>query len=158
MPLMQAMKTLLLISLVTLKTTAVVSQVTCCTIDHTKPNVSNMQPANQFSANVNEWITFKAEVNDACGVASVNINIEGYALNGHETRDTIDCPPGQFCKDYRFPTMGENWWTVEATDGCGLKRITGDAHFCIGSCPRYLRSSAEALSNTEALSKIDPGN
>ena len=112
----------------------------------------------QFTANVNEWITFKAEVNDAWSVASVNIKIEGCALTGHETRDTIYCPPGHYCKDYCFPTMGENLSKVEATDGRGLQRITGDAHFCIGPCPIHLRSSAEALSNTDALSNIDPEN
>ena len=109
-----------------------------------------MQPSNKYTANVNEWITFKAEVNDACGIASVSIDIQGYALSGHETRDTVGCPAGHFCKDYRFSSTGENSWTVEAVDNCGLRRITGAAHFCVGSCPRYLRLSAEALSDKDS--------
>ena len=146
------MKTFTLISLLLANISAVTSQPTCCEVDHTKPNVSNMQPTNRYTADVNEWITFKAKVNDACGVASVNISIQGYALSGYETRETVSCPAGYFCRDYRFPTTGENSWTVEAVDNCGLRRITGAANFCVGSCPRYLRSS------TEALSRKDPEN
>ena len=145
--LIEAMKIFTLISLLLSNISVVASQVTCCEVDRTKPNVSNMQPSNKYTANVNEWITFKAEVNDACGIASVSINIQGYALSGHETRETVGCPAGHFCRDYRFPAMGENSWTVEAVDNCGLRRITGAAYFCVGSCPRYLRSLAEAISD-----------
>ena len=152
------MKSSLLLSIVTLNLANIRSQPTCCQMSQAKPNVSNMEPVNGYTANVNEWITFKAEVTGACGVCSVNINIQGYALTNHEVRETIGCPSGYFCKDYRFPTMGENWWNIKAIDNCGMKRITGDAHFCIGACPRYLSLSVEALSNKDALSNIDAVN
>ena len=123
-----------------------------------KPNISYMEPVTGFTANVNEWITFKAKVNDQCGVSDVSLEIQGYALTGYETKDTIDCPSGYFCKDYRFPTMGENWWHVEAIDSCGVKRITGDARFYIGSCPRHLRSPMKAASFDIDPSDIHPEN
>ena len=152
------MKPSLLLSLAAIKLASITSQPTCCQISQVKPNVSNIEPKNGYTANVNEWITFKAEVTGACGVSSVNINLQGYALTNHEVRETVGCPSGYFCKDYRFATMGENWWHIEAIDNCGIKRMTGDAHFCIGACPRYLRSSAEALSNMDALSNTVANN
>ena len=145
----QTMKTLLLLSILASKIKTIVSA-TCCELDHTKPNVSNIYPVNGITVNANDWVTFKAEINDNCGVSSVNISIQGYALDKHETRDTVSCPPGYFCRDYRFLTVGENWWTVEATDSCGLQRITGQTHFCVGSCPRYLRSLKDSLYQTDS--------
>ena len=116
------MKIFLLISLLLSNIATTISQGTCCADDNTKPNVSNIQPANKYTANVNEWITFKAKVNDRCGIESVHIDIHGYALTGHEVRDTVGCPPGFFCKDYRFQTMGENYWTVSKSHNSVLPR------------------------------------
>merc|ERR1712157_3436 len=93
---------------------------TCCELDHTKPNVSDMSPPN------------------------------GYAINGYQTKKTESCPPGYHCLDYKFPTTGQNWWNMEATDVCGLRRITGNANFCVGACPRYLRESKETISESIA--------
>merc|ERR1719296_627791 len=75
----QTMKTLLLLSILASKIKTIVSA-TCCELDHTKPNVSNIYPVNGITVNANDWVTFKAEINDNRGVSSVNISIQGYIL------------------------------------------------------------------------------
>ena len=127
--------------------------VTCCDLDHDSPNVSDRSPVVGAVIGANQWTTFKAAVNDNCGLQQVHINVYGYALSGHQSRATPSCPLGYYCLDYSFPTSGQNWYSVEATDNCGLTRTLGNSTFCVESCPRNLRTLSSNL--VEMSSNID---
>ena len=118
---------------------------TCCDVDHDSPNVSDRSPTVGTVVGTNEWTTFSAAISDNCGLAQVHVNVYGYALSGFQTRITPSCPPGYYCLDYSFPTSGQNWYSVEAIDNCGLKRTLGNSTFCVESCPRDLRLSSSNL-------------
>merc|ERR1719362_1294050 len=113
--------------------------VTCCDVDHDPPNVSSRSPVVGTVIGANQWTTFSASVGDNCGLQKVYVNVYGYALRGHEKRASPACPPGRFCVDYSFPTSGQNWYSIEVTDNCGLKRTLGNSTFCVESCSRNLR-------------------
>ena len=136
---------LLALTLAVLNLSYAGADITCCDLDHNSPNVSDRKPVVGTVIGANQWTTFSASVNNNCGLQQVNINVYGYALSEHQTRATPSCPPGYFCLDYSFPSSGQNWYSVEATDNCGLKRTLGNSTFCVESCQRNLRSSAKSL-------------
>ena len=125
---------------------------TCCSNDSDPPNVSNRSPVAWSVFPANQPITFKAWVDDMCGIASTFINIYGYALQGHVASATAasECPDGYFCLDYSFPESGQNWWSMEVVDNCGHKRIVGNSTFCIEACPRNLRAARGELQHVQS--------
>ena len=125
-----------------------VANISCCDVDHDSPNISDRNPVVGTVIGANDWTTFSAAVSDNCGLEKFHINVYGYALSGYQSRATPSCSPGYYCLDYSFPTSGQNWYSVEATDSCGLKRTLGNSIFCVESCPRNLRSSSSKMGSS----------
>ena len=84
----------------------------CCANDNNLPNISLQNPVAWSVHPTNEIITFKAYVNDLCGISKIFINMYDYAMERYVKLDTLesDCPPSYFCVDYSFPASGQNWY------------------------------------------------
>lgn len=138
---------LVLLSIILITISRATAQTCCDAPDKDPPNVSNRSPSAWTVFPANQVITFKAYVDDLCGLASTYINIYGYAINGHVASVTpsLLCPPGYLCLDYSFPKSGQNWWSITAVDACGNTRIVANSTFCIESCPRNLRAVRDEL-------------
>ena len=83
----------------------------CCKKDNDAPNISNRDPVAWTVHPANKPITFKAYMDDLCGLSKIYINLYGYAMRGYKKSKTpaSNCPPGHFCIDYSFPRSGQNW-------------------------------------------------
>ena len=136
------MKCLILISLLISKIISITAE---------KSIIADLQPQEGYHADLGQWITFMAKVDDDCGVKDVNIRIHGYAVTGYKSRDSESCPSGYFCKDYTFAAVGQNWWKVEVENLCGQYTETQSQYFCAHVCPRYLRNSIKGVEMNERL-------